>query len=56
MISLMSGYAYTWLTGGGAGSGPQLTADEAVDLVSAFIYSGIMGQPPGDHESAVAAG
>lgn len=56
MISLMSGYAYTWLTGGGAGSGPQLTADEAVDLVSAFIYSGIMGQPPGDYESAVAAG
>jgi hypothetical protein len=56
MISLMSGYAYTWLTGGGAGSGPQLTADEAVDLVSAFIYSGIMGQPPGDHESADAAG
>ena len=52
----MSGYAYTWLTGGAAGSGAQLSADEAVELVSAFICSGIMGLPPGDHESAAAAG
>jgi AcrR family transcriptional regulator len=39
MVALMSGYAYSWLTGGQ----PRLTADEAVDLLARFILAGVMG-------------
>lgn len=48
MVMLMSQYAYAWLEGWPSGSGPRPTADEAVDMLAAFILNGIMGPiPPG---------
>ena len=42
IVAAMSGYAFTWLNQ----PEPRPTADEAIDLVSAFIVHGVMGLPP----------
>jgi AcrR family transcriptional regulator len=48
MIVLMSQYAYAWLVDLQHGNGPRPTADEAVDMLAAFIMNGIMGPVPTD--------
>jgi AcrR family transcriptional regulator len=45
IVSLMAGYAYAWLVDDRAELGPRPTADQAVDMLSAFIVHGIMGPP-----------
>ncbi len=45
IVSLMSGYAYAWLTGQGPRLAPRPAPDEAVDMISAFILHGITGPP-----------
>jgi AcrR family transcriptional regulator len=48
IVTLMSGYAYAWLTARGPQLASRPTAEEAVDMISAFILHGIMGplRPP----------
>ena len=46
IVTLLSGYAYAWLTGQVPHVSPQPTPEEAVDMISAFILNGIMGPPP----------
>jgi hypothetical protein len=48
MILLMSQYAYAWLVDLQQGNGPRPTADEAVDMLAAFIMNGIMGPASSD--------
>jgi AcrR family transcriptional regulator len=43
ITSLMSSYAYAWLVEDRPGPGARPTADEAVDMLAAFIVHGIMG-------------
>jgi AcrR family transcriptional regulator len=47
IVSLMSGYANSWLLADDTGPGSRPTAAEAVDMLAAFIVHGIMGQPAG---------
>ena len=46
IVALMSGYAYAWLTSDQQELGPRPTAEQAVDMISAFIWHGIMGPEP----------
>jgi AcrR family transcriptional regulator len=45
MITLMSQYAYAWLAAAQTGPGTRPSAEEAVDMLTAFIMHGIMGPP-----------
>jgi AcrR family transcriptional regulator len=48
MIVLMSQYAFAWQADWQQASGARPTADEAVDMLAAFIMNGIMGPPRTD--------
>jgi AcrR family transcriptional regulator len=48
--SLLDQFAYTWLVAGGDGTGRPIGDDEAVDLLTDFVYRGIAGTPPGGRE------
>jgi AcrR family transcriptional regulator len=50
MVALMTQYAHLWLVDDRPASGLPPTADEAVDLLAAFIQHGILG-PPGCESS-----
>jgi AcrR family transcriptional regulator len=43
IVSLMSGYAYAWLVDDRPDLGPRPTANQAVEMLAAFILHGIMG-------------
>ncbi|GAB3481765.1 TetR/AcrR family transcriptional regulator [Amycolatopsis cihanbeyliensis] len=43
MYSLLDQFAWTWLAAGGDGSGRTLPDDEAIDLLTDFLYRGIAG-------------
>jgi hypothetical protein len=44
--SLLGQFAYTWLAAGGDGSGREISDEEAIDVLTDFIYRGIAGTPP----------
>jgi AcrR family transcriptional regulator len=42
--ALLAEFAWTWLVEGGDGSGPAPTDDEAIDLLTTILHSGIAGR------------
>jgi AcrR family transcriptional regulator len=44
MYALIDQFAWTWLANGGDGRGPAPTDDEAIELLTTILHSGIAGQ------------
>jgi hypothetical protein len=42
--ALLDEFAWLWLAGGGDGSGPAPSDDEAIDLLTTILHSGIAGR------------
>lgn len=46
MQSLFDQFAHTWLVAGGDGSGPGISDEEAIEVLTEFLHRGIAGTPP----------
>jgi AcrR family transcriptional regulator len=44
--SVLDQFAYTWLAGSGDGSGEGVSDEDAIELLTDFIYRGVAGTPP----------